>query len=124
MSLLLASVLAALQASGGSKDDRERWLPPVKTVTLEAGERTAGEVLESIRKQTGLPVEASGVDGTRRVSLEIKERPVLEALDALCRALGKGGVKATREGEGPATIEVDGDAPLPPASAHWRQFRV
>ncbi len=119
--LLLAVLMLVQEPAKAPPDEREKWLPPVRTVTLERGERTVKQVLEAVRAATGLPVEPSGVDEGAKVTLEIKDRPVLAALDDLCRALGRGTVKV-REESG-AAIELDGEPALPAAS-HWRQFRV
>ncbi len=113
--------LLALQAA----DEREKWLPPVRTVTLERADRTVKEVLDAVRAQTGLEVELFGGEEAARVAFEAKERPVLEALDGLCRALGKGTLKVVDSPKGPAgSIQVHAGDPAPPAASHWRQFRV
>lgn len=120
---LSAVLLLLLQEPSKPRDEREKWLPPVKPVTLERGERTVKQVLDAIRAATGLAVESNGVDEEAKVVLELKDRPVLAALDDLCRALGKGSVKVREESGPDGAIELDGEPALP-AAAHWKQFRV
>lgn len=120
MTLLVPFLL--LQAAA---DEREKWLPPVRNVTLEAGERTVKEVLDAVRAQTGIAVELIGGEESARVRTEARQVSVLEALDGLCRALGKGTLKVAEEEKGPpGAIQVHADDPVPPAASHWKQFRV
>lgn len=123
MRIALLAVLAFLQEPAKPRDEREKWLPALKSVTLDRGERSVKQVLEAIRSATGLAVESSGLDEERKVTLELKDRPVLAALDDLCRALGKGTVKVREDSDAAGAIEVDGEPELPVAG-HWRQFRV
>jgi hypothetical protein len=121
---ILFAVLALVQAAAASPDERERWLPPLKTVTLPRAERSIGEILKAIREQSGEAVEASGVDEAAKLTVEWKDRPVLQALDDLCRSLGAGTVTVRQDGKGKLPLELDGAAALPAASCHWKQFRV
>jgi hypothetical protein len=122
-----SAFLAALPlflAAGSRPDDRDRWLPPVKSVTLERADRTVGETLQSLREQTGLDIRASGLEESTKLSLGWKSRPVLEALHDLCRALGAGSVKVSPGGQGKESIELDGRGKPSAWACHWRQFRV
>jgi len=124
MKAALAWVVLFAQASSPPPDDREKWLPPVKVVTLPRAERTAGEILKAVREQTGEEVEASGVDEAAKATVEWKERPVMEALHDLCRALGAGTVTVRQDPKKKPAIEIDGRAALPAAVGHWKQFRI
>jgi hypothetical protein len=121
---ILPAALVLLQAAGPAPDERERWLPPLKSVTLPRGDRRVGEILKAVREQTGETIEASGLDETAKASVEWKERPLLQALDDLCRALGAGSLTVRQDGKGKLPIDLDGSAPLPPAACHWKQFRI
>ncbi len=123
MSLLFAA-LVLVQAAAAAPDERERWLPPLKTVNLPRAERTIGELLKAVREQSGETIETSGVDETAKATLEWKDRPLLQALDDLCRSLGAGTVSVRQDGKGRLPIDLDGSAALPPAASHWKQFRV
>ena len=122
---LLALVLA-VQEPQEEKKRPEIWLPALKTVTLPKAKRPVGEIVEEIRRQTGLKVEASGIEDADAVEVEWNDRPVLEALDDVCRALGRGRIRSpwsTGKGDEP-TLELNGSADRPPAVSHWKQFQV
>src|SRR6185436_14864796 len=123
MAILLAG-LVLLQAAESTPDERERWLPPLKTVTLPRAERSVGDILKAVREQSGETIETSNLDETAKATVEWKERPLLQALDDLCRALGAGSVTPRQDGKGKLPIDLDGGAALPPAASHWKQFRV
>jgi hypothetical protein len=119
------SILLLLGASQeGPSDDRPRWLPPVRTVTLGGPARSLGQILGAIRDQSKLSVDAFGVEEGTQVSVEWKDVPVLEALGDLCRKLGTGLVKVREDKKDLPTLELDGRSPLPAALSTWRQFQV
>jgi len=121
---ILIAALVLVQAAGSPPDERERWLPPLKTVTLPRAERTIGEILKAVREQSGETIDVSGVDETAKATVEWKDRPVIQALDDLCRSLGAGSVSVRQDGKGKLPIVLDGGAALPPAASHWKQFRI
>jgi hypothetical protein len=104
-------VLVALQ-------EPEMRLAPPATVTLERAERTVGEILKAVREQTKMKVEASQLDESRKVTIGWKAAPVLQTLDELCRALGAGQVRSSKE-----EVSIDGSAALPKAVGHGDRFR-
>lgn len=112
----LALALMFLLQSGASAAPTGE-LPPLKAVTLE-GERPVADALEEIRRQTGLSISQNGLDPAALVTVEWKDRPVLAAMDDLCRALRKGTLRVSDD------ITLQGDEPLPHAVAHWRHFRI
>jgi hypothetical protein len=124
MKPMFAWVVLLVQAAGQPPDEREKWLPPVKVVTLSRAERTVGEILKAVREQTGEEVEAGGVDEAAKATVEWKDRPVMEALHDLCRALGAGTVTVRQDPKKKPAIEIDGRAAIPAAVGHWKQFRV
>jgi hypothetical protein len=93
-------------------------LPPPPMVTLERGERSIGEILKSVRTQTGLKIDARKIDESRKVTVGWKNAPVLRALDELCRAMGAGDLRVGKE-----DIEIDGSAALPKAVGHGDRYR-
>jgi hypothetical protein len=104
---------------------QETWRPPVKTVTLPKATRPVAELVEAVRAQTGLNVEASGLEGAAAVEIEWKDRPALAALDDLCRAMGRGSIRTPKPAEGEAgTLVFDGAAERPSAAAHAGGFRL
>ncbi len=104
-------------------DEERSFLPATKKVSIARAAHPVKDLIEAIRKQTGLSVEAREIADDATVEVEWKERPVLEALDDICRALKSGDI--TMEGkEETETLVLDGAARTPPASCHWRQFRV
>ena len=120
----MVATLLALQGAARQADEPEKWLPPLKTVTLPAGERTVRQALDAIHAQTGFEIDTFNVDDAKPVTLEWKDRPVLQAVDDLCRALGRGTVKVTNQGKPGEEIQLDGQPALPPAAFHWKQFRA
>ena len=88
--MLLHALAAAVLLAPQQPDDRDKWLPPLKTVTLEKGKRAAGVVVAAVRAQTGLKVDATSIDETAEVDVAWDNVPVLQALDDLCRRLGQG----------------------------------
>jgi hypothetical protein len=124
MTITAALFILLSQAASSAPDDRERWLPPVKGVTLERAERTLGETLKAVRDQTGLDVRASEIDESAKVTVEWKERPVLAALDDLCRGIRAGSISVKEDAAEKGTIELDGQAKLPASVCHWKQFRI
>ncbi|HEU4339731.1 MAG TPA: hypothetical protein VFS19_06655 [Planctomycetota bacterium] len=109
--MFAALFLLALQDPGVT-------LTPPATVTLERAERTVGEILKAVRDQTKLKIDASQLDETRKVTIGWKNAPVLQTLDELCRALGAGQVRSSKE-----DISIDGSAALPKAVGHGDRFR-
>ena len=66
----------------------EGVLPPLRRVTLNMEDRTVGDVLDELRKQTHLSIDSANasVDGT--VSIELKDATPFQAFDELCRKAG------------------------------------
>lgn len=125
MVIHFAVALMMLQGGEASADDREQWLPPLKTVSLERGTRTVREVLDAIKNQTDLDVTVPEAEAAERVEIEFKDRPVLQALGDLCRHLGRGTVNVSNGSkEGQDSVELDLDADPPHAVAYWKQFRA
>jgi hypothetical protein len=118
-------VLLLLAASQEAPpDDRQRWLPPVRTVTLSGPARNLGRVLAAIRDQSKLSVDAYGVEEKTSVQVDWTEVPVLQALADLCQKLGTGLVKVREDQKDLPTLELDSRSPLPAALFTWRQFQV
>jgi hypothetical protein len=115
--ILALALLAAAQAGGRNPEMTARELPPLQTVTL-SGEYSLAEAVAEISRQAGLPIQTEDIDGSERAKVDWKDRPVLAALDDLCRARGKGTVKAGDS----LTLALGAD--LPHAVAHHRQFRA
>ncbi|HZN62541.1 MAG TPA: hypothetical protein VFC90_09065 [Planctomycetota bacterium] len=113
--MLTALLLFALQDPAPEAGVR---LAAPATVTLERAERTVGEILKAVRSQTGLKVEASQLDESKKVTIGWKGSPVLQSLDELCRALGAGQVRSSKD-----EISLDGSAALPRAVGHGERFR-
>lgn len=101
--------------------DRARWFAPVRRVTVHAEEAPVGGVIAEVVEQTGIRLQAQGLDMTRPVTLELAEAPFVRFLDELERALGivievyRVGQDPedlavnliTREGAGPRFVAVD-----------------
>lgn len=94
-----------------------RLTPPV-IVTLERAERTVEEILKAVRAQTGMKIDVSKLDESRKVTIGWKGAPVLQTLDELCRALGAGQVRSSKD-----DISMDGSSELPRAVGHGDRFR-
>ncbi len=116
----IAALLVALAQGEAPKDP----VPPVKTVTLAGEERSVHDLIEAIRKQTELTIECENLDENAKVRIEWKERPVLAALDDLCRELKAGSVRVEARPKEGARIVLDGSAALPHAASCEKQFRA
>ncbi len=66
----------------------EKFLPPLRAVTLEIEDRPVREALEAVAARTGLPLEYSNCSVEDRISLSLREVPPLQALDEICRRAG------------------------------------
>ena len=75
VALLLAALLAA------------RWISGWGLVTVHARDVTLGKVLTSIARQAHVRIESS-VDPARKVSLDVDQVPLAEALDVLAQSAG------------------------------------
>ncbi len=67
---------------------RERVIPPLKRVTLQAKDIPFRSVLDQYEDQVGWKVHGSGDYNEYRVTVQIKDATPLEALDAICKAAG------------------------------------
>lgn len=67
---------------------RDGVLPPLRTVTLEAKERPAKEVLEEIAAQAGLKLEFGGVPPEAPLTLSLKDASPFQAFEEACRKAG------------------------------------
>jgi hypothetical protein len=65
-----------------------KYLPPLRSVTLEFKNRPAREAFEEIARQGRFPLEVSEGTALAAASLSLKGVPPLEALDAACAASG------------------------------------
>jgi hypothetical protein len=65
-----------------------KYLPPLRSVTLDFKNRPAREAFEEIARQGRFPLEVSEGAAAAAVSLSLKAVPPLEALDAACSASG------------------------------------
>lgn len=122
--------------------DFRKRLPDVARVTILRGTRTVAEVLRLLQEQTGLRVRVRSLNVRASAEVGWDGATVLQALDDLCRALGKGAVVApplagadeemqmmlrhSRHGgrEGEVDLAIDGSGSPPPATAHSDHFRL
>ncbi|MFN3486652.1 MAG: hypothetical protein ACK44W_14385 [Planctomycetota bacterium] len=76
--------------------DREAWvslrLPPVRRVSLGRARRAVGEILEELERQSGDHISREDLPLEQKVEIGWDSVSVLQALDELCSALGKGQV--------------------------------
>lgn len=73
----------------GERDRLSALLRPARRVTLEAADRPVREVLESLSKQSGVPLDLEQTPQAEKVSIAARGVTFWEALDAVCRASGK-----------------------------------
>jgi hypothetical protein len=60
-------------------------LPPLKLVSLDAKEAKLRDVLEDLQKQSGMAMQLDGL-ADAPVTVQVKDVPPLEALNAVCKA--------------------------------------
>jgi len=107
LSRMPASVLPALEraAAGAGPEIRDRvaeiarkirarerlasLLPPPSRITLDARDRPLREVLAMVAAQSRTPLEIGAVPPDARVSVSLRQVPLWNALDAVCKASGK-----------------------------------
>ena len=105
-------------------------LPPVARLTLERKRRTPEEIFSLIRERTGWPVRVAALNLREPVELGWTEAPVLQVLDDVCRALGRGRVQPPMiVGHGVSSpfgrsLSIDGSQPPAPCVTYWNQFRA
>lgn len=58
--------------------------PELKRVTVRAADTMLREVLDEVARQSGLPIEASLVDGAAKVTLDARDLSAQNILDILC----------------------------------------
>jgi hypothetical protein len=119
----------------------ERSLPPLRSVTIPSGKLTPEEIFLKIRQQTGYRVAPYGMNLRAPMDAGWEKAPVLQVLDDVCRRLGRGRPEPpplrSRSSEEPDVwgersseplssdrIDVNGEAKLLAATAHFRQFRA
>lgn len=102
--LPLAVVVAA---DPGSAPDR---VPP-KLVTVRGSQSKLADVLARVREQTGIPVEAIGVDTAKPCGVEFEATPFWVAMEQLARKAG--GRVAVRSGG--KKIVIEPGSPVPTA---------
>ena len=56
-----------------------------KPITLKASGTMLRETLDELSRQSGVPIESSQVDPTAKVTLDVKDATLSQALDLLCR---------------------------------------
>lgn len=59
--------------------------PDAKLATLKAEAQPLGRVLEELARQYGVTIDASPLDLTAPVTLDLQDAPLMRALDGLCR---------------------------------------
>jgi hypothetical protein len=115
-------------------------LPPVVRLTLEKKKRTPEEIFALIRDKTGWTIRAGAMNIREPVELGWIDAPVLQIIDDVCRALGRGRAfpvpvtrssfdhRPERQRSGDRSkervISIDGSQPLVAAAAYSQQFRA
>jgi len=91
-----------------------------RTLSLDMKEARLGDVLEEIARQSGLRIDGSAVDAEARVTLSVKEAPLFQVLDGLCR--GRSDRSYEYADEGQVRFRKEGTAPAP--AFYGGPFRV
>ncbi len=97
-------------AANGVRPDPEvdlSLIPQAGAVTVEAKDALLEEVVQTISKQAGWPVDCGGFDGKeKRVSLSVKNVPFLGALGELCRQ-NRWSFGEYQDGEGGRSFRIE-----------------
>ena len=110
--LPLALFAPAVVAAVGIAADPER-VPP-KLVTVRNAKGTLAEALAEVTRQTGIPVEAAGIDGSKPCAVDVERLPFWAALEQVAKAAGgrvavrAGGKKVAVEPGRPGPAAVNG----------------
>jgi hypothetical protein len=91
-----------------------------RRVTLKADGRALREVLEEVARQAEVKIETAGVDGQAKVALDVKDAPLLEVLDLICRDQAE----RTWDPQDDGTIRFSRDRHLGCPAAYTGPFRL
>jgi hypothetical protein len=110
--------LSALRAIEFNVKSRQYYSEP-KFVTLRAADAELASVLADLEKQTGVRIDAGGIEAKAKVTLQAENAPLFKVLDELCRGQEERSYEYRDEG-----IRFARSRFIPYPSAYEGPFRI